>query len=111
MSKTSTKRKYAKTFTQMSMARQSFKDECDPNRIVESFQRTGLMTHVRRKPGEFFAAPEMDFFSAQLVAAEAASAAELEAQDPTPVEPQEEPTEALKATPEEPELVADPAID
>lgn len=93
-------RRHAIVFTEPSKTRQSFKDECDVDNIVRQFERTGLITHARKHPGEYFAAPEMDYFTAMRADAEARSAAVLEAEWPTTTEPQE--PEAAQAGSEEP---------
>ncbi len=35
------------------LTKQSFKDEVDINKIVDKFNRTGLVTHVKNNPGAF----------------------------------------------------------
>lgn len=57
-------------------AKQSFKDECDINRIVDSYARTGIVNHVARRRPEYGDAPDIDAFEAACIAADAASALE-----------------------------------
>jgi len=40
-------------FHSPSLAKQSFKDECDINRILIKFQKTGLLEHVNRYAGRY----------------------------------------------------------
>lgn len=35
------------------MAKQSFKDECDVNKIMERFEKTGLISHVNKYQGDY----------------------------------------------------------
>lgn len=41
--------------------KQSFKDDCDINRIVKQFTRTGQVTHLNRQPAHYGYAPALDF--------------------------------------------------
>jgi len=56
--------------------KQSFRDECDVNKIVDRFTRTGEITHTARIKPQFGDAPDQDFHTAACIAAEAASAIE-----------------------------------
>jgi hypothetical protein len=49
---------------------QSFKEECDINRIVETHANTGLVTHVARISPQYGESPDMDLFEAACVQAE-----------------------------------------
>lgn len=48
-------------FTEPSLTRQSFKDECNVTNIVNSYARTGMVNHVARMTPRYFEAPEMDY--------------------------------------------------
>ena len=41
------------TFTQPSMTKQSFRDECDINNIMSKFEKTGLIEHQNRFKGDY----------------------------------------------------------
>jgi len=41
------------TFSRPTMAKQSFKAECDINTIMSQYQKTGLITHVREVQGAY----------------------------------------------------------
>ena len=51
--------------------KQSFKDECDINKIISKFQRTGVVTHVNKHAGQYGFAPAIDFQSALALVAQA----------------------------------------
>ena len=42
-------------------AKQSFKDECDINRIMDTYKTTGIMPHQRKDKPRFGFAPDVDF--------------------------------------------------
>lgn len=44
--------------------RQAHKDECDINRIMDRFQKSGLLSHVNQFQGEYGEFIEMDFHEA-----------------------------------------------
>lgn len=49
-------RKHARVITpvgEASMTQQHFKDECDINRILAKYEKTGLLTHVSRYGGRY----------------------------------------------------------
>lgn len=70
-------RKHAISFADCEkMTRDSFAEECDINRIVEAYQRTGLINHVPRLQPQYGDAPEMSFYEAACISARAASAIE-----------------------------------
>lgn len=73
-------------FTQPSLARPSFKDECDINRIVDRFTQTGLLPSLRSGEPQYGDAPDSDFFTAARIAAELKSQAEYEAHFAEPSE-------------------------
>lgn len=45
--------RFEKEFTGVSMTKQSFKDECDINKIVDRYQRTGIIDHQERRQPRF----------------------------------------------------------
>ena len=70
------KRPHAITFTQPSLTRQSFKDECDVNQIVKRYTETGMINHIPRTTPQYGEAPEGDFLEAAIVNADIASQVE-----------------------------------
>lgn len=44
-----------------SRTRQSMKDECDVNRIVAKFKKTGLVNHFAKYGGQYMDCPAVDF--------------------------------------------------
>lgn len=69
---------------------QSFKDECDVNKIIDLHARTGVLNHVARGHAQFGDVPDGTFFDHAL-ALSAVSSAEAEGWAPP-----EEPSEALQ---------------
>lgn len=47
------RRRVQKFFTQPSLTKQSFKDECDINNIMKKYQKTGLVTHLASFSGQY----------------------------------------------------------
>lgn len=50
-----------KTFSKASRTKQAFKDECDINRVMKKYEKTGVITHVNRfsgRYGDFISAPD-----------------------------------------------------
>jgi len=89
------KRPHAIVFTQPSLTRQSFKDECDVNQIVKRYTETGMINHIPRTKPQYGDAPEGDFLQAAIVNAEIASkieAGELDMDDLVESEPEAEET-------------------
>jgi len=92
------KRPHAIVFSQPSLTRQSFKDECDVNQIVKRYTETGMINHIPRTTPQYGDAPEGDFLEAAIVNADIASQIEagtldmdaLEASE-TEAEPQPDP--------------------
>ena len=76
--------------------RQSFKDECDVNRIVDRFTRTGIVEHGQRRQPQYGDAPDQDFFTAACIQAEVRSQEEERNLNPDP-ESQETASEAPEA--------------
>lgn len=71
----SKKRKHSISFADSpSLTKQSFKDECDVNKIVDRFTRTGQLDHLRPGNPEYGEAPHLDYHTAACIAAETASA-------------------------------------
>lgn len=91
------KRPYSISFKGVtSLAKQSFKDECDVNNVIERFTRTGKLDHLNPRSPQYGEAPEMDAHTAACMAAEIASMAETEAQLPPADEsPPEDVSDAL----------------
>jgi len=73
------KRPHAIYFTEPSLTRQSFKDECDVNQIVKRYTETGMVNHIPRTNPQYGDAPEGDFLQAAIVNADIAS--QIEAGD------------------------------
>ena len=88
-----------------SLTKQSFKDECNVNLIVERFTRTGTLDHAARTAPQFGDAPDQSFFESSCIAAEAASAIETGLPDP------EESETSLNATQDVPEDDPIPGVD
>ena len=86
-------------FPEVGKTRQSFKDECDINRIVDTYARTGIVNHVPRVAPQYGDNPEQSLFDAACVQAEIRSSEEDAVLNPSP--------EALRA-PESDDL-AEPA--
>ncbi len=58
-------RLYSITDVGISRTKQSFLEECDINRILAQYARTGLLTHVRERPGFYVDVSDMpDYRSA-----------------------------------------------
>lgn len=66
------------------LTRQSFKDECDINRIVEQYARTGIIPVTPRGQPQYGDNPEQTLFEAALVQAEIRSQEEDEYLNPPP---------------------------
>ena len=75
-------------FAEQGKTKQSFRDEVDINRIVDQYQRTGNIVHLRHGDPQYGDAPDQTLFDAACVQAEIRSAAELAEHMP------EEPSEA-----------------
>lgn len=56
-----------------SRTKQSFKDECDVNRIVARFQATGQLPNINQLPPQYLDVTELDFQAHQTFIAEAQS--------------------------------------
>lgn len=52
-------------------AKQSFKDECDINKIMAKFVKTGMITHVNRFEGSYGEVPSQTYHEAMEVVREA----------------------------------------
>lgn len=80
---------------------QSFKDECDVNKIIDMHVRTGIVTHLNRGTPQYGDAPESDIFDAAVAQAEIRSALEQGYEPPeAPEEPIEPDTGSDTQTPE-----------
>lgn len=67
------KRKVSITFTGDGKTKQSFKDECDINKIMARFQQTGLLDFVNNNQGQYLDCTGVDYQDAQLLIANANS--------------------------------------
>lgn len=56
-----------------SLAKQSFKDECDINNIIHRFTKTGILEHQNRQRGQYAVADSRSFTEAMLLVTEAKS--------------------------------------
>lgn len=64
-------RPHAIVFDQsLKLTRESFKDECDPNNIVAQYVKTGLVTSIPRVQPQYGDAPDGDFLTSAIVAAD-----------------------------------------
>jgi len=66
--KTRERRRVQKFFRLPSRAKQSFKDECDINRIMKQFQVTGVVEHVRQAQARYFDATAVPDFKTSMEA-------------------------------------------
>lgn len=64
--------------------RQSFADECDINRIVETYARTGIVNHLPRGAPQYGDNPEVSLFEAAIIQAEIRSSEEDAVLNPSP---------------------------
>lgn len=81
--------------------RNSFKDECDVNKIVATYAKTGMVNHVARVTPEYGDAPDIDFFSAACIQAELRSQEAQKALNPEePTQDTPEPETAPETPPE-----------
>lgn len=70
-------RPHAKSFKGVqNLARDSFRDECDPNIIVRNYAQTGLVNHINRRSPEYGEAATMTFHEALCLQADIASRSE-----------------------------------
>jgi phage internal scaffolding protein len=47
-----------KVFAKPSLAKQAFKDECDVNKIMRKFEKTGLIAHMNKYQGNYADLPD-----------------------------------------------------
>jgi len=67
-------RPYAITFDPSEgMTKQSFRDECNINKIMAKFQRTGLLNHYAKHAPQYMDIPAIDYADALNIIAEAES--------------------------------------
>jgi len=59
--KFSKKQRHSITFNNPSLTKQSFKDECDINRIMARYQATGLLPNVNELPAQYLDVTGLDF--------------------------------------------------
>lgn len=74
-------RKTDLTFKKPSLTKQVFQEECDINRIVEQFTRTGIVTHVAQKEGQYGDAPSFTYHESMNALLEAGAAWEAVPQE------------------------------
>ena len=55
------------TFPPKGRTKQSFKDECDINKILAKYQKTGAIAHVNKHGAEYGFATSLDFTGAMLL--------------------------------------------
>ena len=61
---------------ELGVTRNSFKQECDINRIVSTYAETGMVNHLARSAPQYGDAPEQNFFESACISAEIASQTE-----------------------------------
>ena len=71
-------------FPEIGKTRQSFKDECDINRIVDTYARTGMVNHIVRVAPQYGDIPEQTLFEAACVQAEIRASEEDAVLNPSP---------------------------
>ena len=106
------------SFSEPPKTRQSFKDECDVNRIVDTYARTGMVNHVPRVAPQYGDNPEQTLFEAACVQAEIRSSEEDAALNPSPEalrapesDDPAEPADTLEGSDPEPETAPQGASD
>ena len=92
----------------VNLTKDSFKDECDFNRVIAQYAKTGHINHTARGKPQFAEAPDQNFFESACIAAETASADEQGLLDPTPAETAEI---APEGSQDESVTVSDPETD
>jgi len=55
------RRRVQKHFYKPSMTKQAHKDECDVNKILAKYRKTGVLAHLKNNPGHYDYAPDTDF--------------------------------------------------
>lgn len=71
-------------FPDEGQTRQSFKDECDINRIVDTYARTGMVNHIPRLQPQWGENPDVNLFEAACIQAEIRSSEEESVLNPSP---------------------------
>jgi hypothetical protein len=64
------------------LTRQSFRDECDINKIVDTYARTGMVNHIPKTQPIYGDCPDQGLFEAALIQAEIRSSYEDAALNP-----------------------------
>ena len=90
-----TRHRVSISFPSQGRTRQSMKDECDPNLIVDRFARTGQIVNVHRTKPQYGDAPDQTLFEAACVQAELRSKDQEGALDALDEKTPEKPSEAL----------------
>ena len=57
----SKRRRVQVVFTQPSLTKQAHRDECDVNKIIAKYRKTGVIEHLNNNPQNFDYAPGVDF--------------------------------------------------
>jgi len=70
-SKTSTKRPHSISDWGQGMTKQSFRDECNINKIMDKFQRTGLINHYAAHAPEYMDIDPLNYHQAMNIIADA----------------------------------------
>lgn len=100
------RRRVSISFPEQGLTKQSFRDECDINKIVDQFARTGVINNLPRGEPQYGDAPEQSFFESACISAEIASKTELDPEFGKPAESDseasEEPSDASEANAENP---------
>lgn len=65
----SPRHRVALSFPAEGRAKQSFKDECDINRIMSRYQKTGLLEHLAQRPPQYLDCTSFDFQNAMDIVA------------------------------------------
>lgn len=89
------------TFAEQGKTHQSFAEECDIQNIVKTYARTGIVNHVPRTQPQYGENPDITFYEAACISAEATQAAEQGVGSDLPE----------KTAPEAPESVSEPVAD
>lgn len=67
------RRRVTSKFTQPSLTKQSFKDECDINMIMARYQKTGVIDHYAKHAPQYGETSAHTFTEAQMIVANAQS--------------------------------------
>lgn len=102
-------RPHAKSFVGVeNLTKQSFKDECDVNRIVRQFTKTGIVNHLARGKPQYGEMPDMSVHEAACISAEIASKGEEGVFDENPTDTTPEPEKGSEEPETAPEKAENP---